>query len=131
MGNKAACVERSAEIYAFLQEKLEGNTQVTLETRRPDSFCFRVSIPTKTAKHNALNYELDSRETKDVIFDRISISVPPDATGNREGEPVDTFETLLFLGDDMVYASSIGYEYERRFYELDELWEEVLRVANL
>lgn len=131
MGNKAACVERSAEIYAFLQEKLEGNTQVTLEARHSNSFCFRVSIPTKIAEHKAWNYEHDSRKIKVVKFDGISISVPPDAVGNREGEPVDSFETVLFLGNDLVYASSIGYEYERSFCKQDDLWKEILRVANL
>lgn len=131
MGNTAACAARSAEIYAFLQEKLEGNTQVTLGVRHPNSFCFSVSVSTQKAKHEAWNYDLDCCETKEVEFDGISISVPPDTMGNREGEPVCTFETALFLGNDLVYASSIGYEDVCRFYTLDDLLAEILRVANL
>lgn len=131
MGNKPACAARSAEIYAFLQEKLKGNTQVTLKARHPGSFCFRLSVPTKKAEHEERNYGLGCCETKEVEFDGISISVPLDAMGNREGESVRTFETALFLGNDLVYASSIGYEDVRRFYTLDHLLAEILRVANL
>lgn len=131
MGNTAACAARSAELYAFLQEKLEGNTQVTLGVRHPNSFCFTVTIPTQKAKHEGWNSELDSCETKDVEFDGISISVPPDARGNREGEPVETFEIALFCGNALVYVSSIGYHDVCRFYTLDDLLAEILRIANL
>ena len=131
MGNTAACAARSAEIYAFLQEKLEGNTQVTLGVRHPNSFCFRVSVPTKKAEHEAWNYDLDCCETKEVEFDEISISVPPETMGNREGEPVRTFETALFLGNKLVYVSSIGYEDVIRFSDMESPLEGILRVANL
>jgi hypothetical protein len=131
MGNNVACAARSAEIYAFLQEKLEGNTQVSLGVRRPDSFCFKISVPTKKAEHKAWNFELESHETKEVEFDGISISVPPDAMGNREGEAVCTFETALFLGNELVYVSTIDYEDVIRFYDMKSVLEEILRVANL
>lgn len=46
-------------------------------------------------------------------------------------EPMYTFETAIFLGDELVYVSTIGYENVIRFYDMESVLEEILRVANL
>ena len=132
MANASACAVRTAELYAFLQENLEGNTQVSLCLRCPDSCCLKVTIPTQEAENQEWNYDLNCPETKDVEFNQILIYVSPTVMENRYGEPIYKFEIgLINKSDKLVYVSSIGYDDICCFYTFDDLLEEILRLAEL
>ncbi len=66
----------------------------------------------------------------------ISISVPPDAYGNRgieydDPEIPNTIETALFNNDNIVYIDEIGYEDVLRFKSFVELMREINRIIVL
>ena len=80
------------------------------------SFCFRVHI---------CNYD-------NKIF--ISISVPPSAMGNcyLDGEEANTFETAIFIDDNIIYGSNfLGYRDIRRFYSFIDVKNEIERMITL
>lgn len=107
-----------SRVYPYLLAKL-GN-QFIIDPPTAGLWCFRITLPTGAP------------------ISRISVSVPPDAYGNRpqdfdNGEDYipHTYETALIDGEEeIVYIESLGYDDIRRSYTLDELVSEIQRVAH-
>jgi hypothetical protein len=131
MVNLFACIERTGEIYNFLCEKLKDDMHVTLGKLDSYSFIFKVFFPVKKAIHTEYNCYSDILETKMVEFDGIQISVPPNVEGNREGEPVCIFKIGISLGQYSTNVSSIGYEECRSFDNMEDIYQEIKRLADL
>jgi len=114
-----ACAKKARDIYFTLKEsdKLK-DAGITIPEKPPSHYCFRVNNP------------------KTSLIPIISVSVPPDACGNRgkeynEGEP-STFEFALVDGNNgLMYDSSIGYSDICRFYTMDEIITELVRLSNI
>lgn len=66
----------------------------------------------------------------------VSVSVPADAMGNRsmdlqDGSLPSTYELALFDSNEhLVYDSDAGYDDVCRFYSVEELVTELVRLAN-
>lgn len=118
MGNSPACQKVASNLRDSLASSQElKNNGVGVPNSTGDAHCFRVSLPFPYPSSH------------------ISVSVPPDAYGNRgddynEGVP-STYETVLFNNEKLVYNESVGYDDVRRFESTDELVEELVRVSQL
>ena len=116
MGNVQAC----SSVAHQLHEQLSASDRFhdlgfTLYECRENAFSFRVGgFP----------------EQNTYRFEMLSVSVPPDAIGNREGEP-STYETALIGSNSVVYDSDLGYDDVLRFESLDEILDEFLRLYNM
>ncbi len=122
MEDYALCVKRFSELYAFLQEKLEGNTQVTLCERQTGARSFKIAIPTKKAVHESWRYQDEEKE--EIEFDTLSVA--------PKLENPDAFEIALFHGYELKYISSLGYySIFPYFYKMEEVLAEILRLVNL
>lgn len=114
MGNITSCTNKASELYRELQ--LNNDLSEWVVFGRLKKYCFRVSGFTHTE------------------FDSVSISVPPDAMGNRgaefdEGDP-STFETALVKDGELVYVEELDYEDVQRFFSTEELIAELERLHN-
>ena len=115
MGNMAACTEKADEIYEDL--RLQNNlSEWVVFGGPPTTHCFRVGGFTGPE------------------FNLVSISVPPDAMGNRgaeydEGEP-STIEIALVKDGRLVYVDELGYEDVQRFFSTKQLIAELERLHN-
>ena len=116
MGNMTACTNKASELYTELS--LNNNLSEWVDFGGPPTghYCFGIGGFTHTE------------------FDSVSISVPPDAMGNRgaeydEGEP-STFETALIKDGELVYVDELGYEDVQRFSSTEELIAELERLHN-
>lgn len=126
MGNLNSCIAKAQELFTYLnQNENEWMNGVVLPE---GSFCFKVPIP----KHKGV---------------RISISVPPDAMGNRgniinsstsqpydEGDP-STFETAIdvdgrIISDLEYFGKEIGYYDVCRFESFIEIKEEIEKIIS-
>lgn len=113
MGNDQSCVDKAQELFNFLNN--DENVWMNGVILKQGSFCFRVPI-----------CDYDNK-----IF--ISISVPPDAMGNRDldGE-ANTFETAIFIDNNIIYESNfLGYEDVLRFYSFIDVKNEIERMITL
>jgi len=116
MGNEIACAARSDELYLYLCSALDKNATLTIKQKEfPESWCFCIYFHGKS----------------DASFDGISVSVPPDAAGNRKGQSVNTFETALLLNDDLTYNGDLGYDDIRRYDSMKDVLDEILRLAAI
>lgn len=113
MGNKQGCAARAQELYQFFQTELVSDSLYLDKAPNNGQWHFKIRLTKPTDN-----------------YDSVSISVPPDAEGNGEGESCQTFETALFLKGELVYVHSIGYDDVRRFFSKKRLLEEVLRLAK-
>jgi len=67
-------------------------------------------------------------------FDMLSVSYPPDAMGNRDEDNVEipeTIEMALVLNDKLIYIEELGYSDVCRFFDTEELIEEINRLHIL
>lgn len=110
MGNKPACDAKCRETYSLLYDFIDAGDIVFPDAPGDEQHCFRVKIARS-------NYS-------------ISISIPPDASGNREGCPT-TIETALFKNGEIFHNDSWGYGDIRRFGHFKEVGREILRVRDL
>lgn len=116
MENMIACAARSDELYVYLFSALNKDATLTIKQKdNPDTWNFRIYFHGKS----------------NTSFDGISVSVPPDAMGNREGESVGTFETALLLNDKLTYDSDLDYDDICRFYSMKDVLDEILRLAAI
>jgi hypothetical protein len=116
MPSTPACVKRASELCAFLDFELRKISTVKVVKRDDEpSFCFRIYF----------------QGNQDACFNGVSVSVPPDVFGNREGEAVETFETLLLLGDELIYVDEIGYCDVQRFHSMNSVLNEILRLNSV
>lgn len=130
------CNEVSSNLFDSLKKRPELEGKVIFpEGDRSNSFCFR------------LRFVLPEGGTEHPIGG-VSISIPPDASGNRpcDGGNPTTYELMLLAlvpeGADFFSTASLrsvydpfGYDEQwgmRRFYDsdVDGLVEEVLRLSN-
>lgn len=118
MGNQLACQQVAGNLRNFLESSDElKNNGVGVPNSTNNSHCFKVSLPFPYPS----NY--------------ISVSVPPNAYGNRgdeygEGVP-STYETALFNNGELVYNDDVGYEDICRFESNEDLVEELVRLSRL
>ena len=110
----------SAELYGYLQAKLEGNKQVILPSRNREHYVFRLSFDAKKATHTRWD-----ETTQEIEFDEISVSSPPPPLSSAP------YETALIHKGRIVYANSIGYEDIRSFYRMEDVFAEIMRVSDL
>jgi hypothetical protein len=86
-------------------------------------FCFRVSVKKETSLY------------KEHSVDFVSVSVPPDAMGNRASDGVsglklpETIEILLFKGDDPYYDYP-GLSDVMRFWEPQDLVDALNKLSQ-
>jgi hypothetical protein len=128
MGNRQACIEKS---HGVLRELTTSNydrmSNIALEIPpHTGSFAFRCTLTNEILTTTGQKVK------------SISISIPPDAMGNRGPEepyrePIvpGTIETALFGADDqMLYADELGYENVQRFFSVRELIEHFESFAD-
>ena len=116
------CCFEAEVLHSLLKKQLEKSSDLSGfkidDDKDQDSFNFRVELPEPIGEKN---------------IDRISISVPSDAMGNR---PIDnklypqTMETALFSGNEIVLEPELGYEDIVRFYG-DERASEAKNIEKL
>tara|TARA_B100000902_G_scaffold222148_1_gene211066 strand:- start:2522 stop:3013 length:492 start_codon:yes stop_codon:yes gene_type:complete len=116
------CCTEAKILHSLLKKQLEKRPDMSgfkIDDKGQDSFCFKVELPEPIG------------EKKNI--DKISISVPSDAMGNR---PMDnnlypqTMETALFSGNEIVYDPNLGYGGIFRFYG-DERASEAKNIEKL
>lgn len=116
MGNSKSCIRKNIEIYYELKnnEKIKDlilDGKITFKSHHIESWCFQLKFKNK-------NYEK---------IGGISISVPPDAIGNRgneynEPEEPTTVETALVGSDgELIYIDELGYDDVKRFYYFNDI----------
>ena len=115
MGNFASCTQKASTLYASLKGR-DKLAEWVVFYGPPTGHCFRIG---------GFNHD---------DFDALSISLPPDAMGNRgveydEGEP-STIETALFKCGELVYVDELGYENIQRFFSIEELINEIERLRE-
>ena len=118
-----ACLQASQEIYERLFRTIyPAISGLMMDVPSPEHFCFRIPLG-------------------DGSFTQLSVSVPPDAMGNRcppqDASPVPgCIETALVEPDgNLVYIKGLGYSDIRRFYgdrtyqdAIPDLEAEILRL---
>tara|TARA_Y100000389_G_scaffold192471_1_gene219944 strand:+ start:2260 stop:2688 length:429 start_codon:yes stop_codon:yes gene_type:complete len=117
------CCFEAEVLHSLLKKQLEKSSDLSGfkidDDKDQDSFNFRVELPEPIG------------EKKNI--DKISVSVPSDAMGNR---PMDNnlypqaIETTLFSGNELVYEPKLGYEDIVRFYG-DERASEAENIEKL
>lgn len=119
-----ACGEKSSLLFNYMLDNKElHNMGVTFDEHVKNSFggrhyVFRVKFP--------LNKRLYG----------VSVSVPPDAMGNRgkkygEENP-STYElALVGTNEELTYVDELGYSDVSRFEKMDEVVEEVVRLVKM
>jgi hypothetical protein len=123
MGNEqsiSACIVYSTKINNVLKAD-SRLAQFKFYRKDPKCYAFRVGFPNTSSICKGAP--------------TISISVPPDAYGNRgdeydEGEPT-TIETALVKDGSLVYIDSVGYFDVLRFDTIDDLIAELLRLSSI
>jgi hypothetical protein len=116
MGNYKSCIRKNIEIYYELKnnKKIKDlilDEKITFKSHHIESWCFQLKFKNK-------NYEK---------IGGISISVPPDAIGNRgneynEPEEPTTLETALVDSDgELIYIDELGYDDVKRFYYFNDI----------
>ena len=118
---RLCCGTEAKLVHSLLKEELGKCSDMSgfkIDKKDQDSFCFKVELPEPIGEKN---------------IDKISISVPSDAMGNR---PMDNnlypqaMETALFSGKELVYEPELGYEDIVRFYG-DERASEAKNIEKL
>jgi hypothetical protein len=107
------CSVEASKLYVYLSKNIPEGLE--LDPLNDGKFCFRIG------GFNPNNG-----------FDKVSISYPPDAMGNR-GAPYDgpipnTIEIALVKDGEFVYIDSIAYNDVRRFDFYEEILEELERL---
>lgn len=106
-------------VYPYLCKTLDA--RYVIDRPVQGCWCFRITLPSGAP-----------------VF-RMSVSVPPDAHGNRVQDFAkdvkyvpSTYETALIGADDkLVYIDSLGYWDVERFSSLDELVKEIKRIGDV
>tara|TARA_B100000927_G_scaffold19354_1_gene14754 strand:- start:424 stop:849 length:426 start_codon:yes stop_codon:yes gene_type:complete len=115
------CCFEAEVLHSLLKKQLEKRPDMSgfkIDNKDYDSYCFRVELPEPIGEKN---------------IDRISISVPSDAMGNRHMDNnlyPQTMETAFFSGNKIVYDPELGYEDIVRFYG-DERASESQNITKL
>jgi len=127
MGNANSCTKRSLEVYdEFSRSPRVSNLALKINSHPGNCWAFRAEF-TKRITDATGN-----------IVSGISISIPPDAMGNRgpnapyhEPDIPQTIETALVGVDGrLVYADDLGYEDIQRFSNINELIDHLESFLN-
>jgi hypothetical protein len=117
----ARCSRVANRVYNTLSNNPTlGSVGVTFPDGGPGNhYCFQCRLPPTSSLHT------------------VSVSVPPDACGNRSmdlkeyGDEPSTYETCLVDSNGkLTYVDEADYDDVRRFYTVDELVTELVRLAN-
>ena len=113
MGNFESCIKKNIEIYNTLKNNeqikdLISDKKITFKSHNIETWCFQLRFKNK-------NYEK---------IGGISISVPPDAMGNKYNEPEGptTVETALVDSNgELIYIDELDYHDVKRFNKFNNI----------
>jgi len=117
------CAEEAQRLHDYLSSTLSEKItlgKITLQRRNPSHYTTRWDISGKSQ------------------FGGISVSVPPDAMGNRLQDGVGPYKrpctyeiALLNSENDLVYVDELEYDDVRRFGSHIEVFDEIMRLIGL
>lgn len=106
------CNTECTVVYSIVNSVLPYMPGFKLGNYTTEHHCFRLSFPKPIGKDKNITH--------------ISISIPPDAMGNRSTDGYEypkCIETALFSNTDIAYDESLGYEDIMRFHSNDRASE--------
>lgn len=74
--------------------------------------------------------EFDFHKNNMKLLTHISITYPSDVEENCGPHPASIIETILFSDSQIIYCNEMGYSDICRFNHVDEVVDEIIRIAN-
>ena len=121
-----------------IQEIIDCGNAAALIATKLQSVNINCSTPDKIKlcgmPISAYCFSISASTGKDLRFDTISISVPPGSQRNRTTQEIidkPVMETALIKNNELVYIDNLGYDDIKRFYDFDNLLNEINNLVSM